>query len=243
MNIDTLTIYRGGDFYINDKISIHQPTLGEICDFGENKYFSIIYLVTSIPSDMKSFLFDNGIDYEKFSDFELFILLTKSLSVKDTAIIFGNLDFTNFECGINEENEELVMYDVKNDIIIDRYIYKIIFDYLTKTHGIKKKVELAGNEFTKRFLIDEDREKNNKKEDKQFSSILLPLISAMVNCEGFKYNHAQVWDMKINAFMDSVRRIQKIKDANNTINGVYSGKLDGTKINKKELDWLGELET
>ena len=65
----------------------------------------------------------------------------------------------------------------------------------------------------------------------------------MVNCEGFKYNHSQVWDMKINAFMDSVRRISKIKNADLLLQSGYSGFGVNLKdINKKQLDWLGELE-
>jgi hypothetical protein len=238
---DVLSLYRGEDFRINDKIKIHQPSLGEICEYGEEKYFSMIHIFTAIPSDMKSQLFDSGIDYEKITDFDLFMMLIPGLSLDVTKIIFGDIDFNKFSQYIDQTNDEIILYDTQTDTRIDRYIYQVMSDYLAKVHGIIKKVELAGNEFTKNFLIQESRDKIKKNKDKPFESSLQPLISTMINCEGFKYNHAQVWDMKINAFMDSISRIQKIKHVNYLMQGHYSGTVDLTKVNKKELNWIGEL--
>ena len=65
----------------------------------------------------------------------------------------------------------------------------------------------------------------------------------MINSEGFKYNHDQVWDMKINAFMDSVKRIGKIKNAQLLLQSGYSGfGVNLKEVSQKQLDWLGELE-
>ena len=59
---DELKIYRGEDIKISDGITIHQPTLGEICDYGENEYYSMVHLVTSSPTDMNWQLWDMGYD-------------------------------------------------------------------------------------------------------------------------------------------------------------------------------------
>jgi hypothetical protein len=286
MDTDKLALYRGQDYKINDNIVIHQPTLGEICDFGEKKYYSIIQTLTAIPSDMKSQLDDIGIDYEEISDFELFILLIKTLDINDTKIIFGDLDLSKFDLYTDKSNDETVLaqniikekeidyVEIINKklniiqkiiykllklptseeihktkveykevtVVIDRFIYQIISDYLCETHGFKKKIEHAGNEFTKRYLIQESRDKLQENKNYKFESMLYPLISSMINCEGFKYSHEQVWNMKINAFMDSVQRIQKIKNVGYTMQGIYGGNIDSTKINKNELNWLGELK-
>lgn len=62
----------------------------------------------------------------------------------------------------------------------------------------------------------------------------------MINSEGFKYNHEQVWNMKINAFMDSVKRIGKIKNAQLLLQSGYSGfGISFDDIDKKQIDWLG----
>lgn len=40
------SLMRGRDFKINDKITIHMPSVGDIIDYGEQKYFSwFIYSV------------------------------------------------------------------------------------------------------------------------------------------------------------------------------------------------------
>ena len=77
--------------------------------------------------------------------------------------------------------------------------------------GLKKNLEVAGNKYTKQILIDEARLLQERNKDKPYQSNLVPLISAMVNSAEFKYNHSNVYDLPIYVFMDSVKRIQKIK--------------------------------
>lgn len=89
---DELSLYFGQDYVINKKISIHQPTIGEIATRGERDYFSVVYQLCAIPSDMKSVLDDMGIDYVALPDFELFMLLTRRMTPKETGIFFGELD-------------------------------------------------------------------------------------------------------------------------------------------------------
>ena len=72
-NYDELTIYRGGDIYINDKIIITQPTIAQIQEFGESRYFSAVYTFVSVGADLKWQLHKNGIDYTKIKDYDLFI--------------------------------------------------------------------------------------------------------------------------------------------------------------------------
>ena len=48
--------------------------------------------------------------------------------------------------------------------------------------------------------------------------------------------------MKINAFMDSLKRIQGINNAKLLLQSAYSGfGINMKDIDKKQLDWLGEL--
>ena len=85
-----------------------------------------------------------------------------------------------------------------------------------------------------------------RKTSNSFESYLEPLISALCNSEGFKYNFDTVWDLSIYTFMDATRRIQKIKSADHLMGGMYSGMLDVSKMNKgqlnKDLNWMGELK-
>jgi hypothetical protein len=242
MALDDLQIYFGEDYVINDKISVYQPTIGDIVKFGEQKYYSIVELLTAIPSDMKSVLWDNGIDYEKISDFELFIMLSKNLTDKDTCLLLGKINLSKFALYKQKENDELVLYDINNDIVLDQRIHYLITDYIRKMHGFTKKIEKSANEFTKKILIQEDRDKRAINNNKPYKSRLKPLISSMVNSEGFKYKLQELRDVGICEFMDSVKRIQTIQHVKMLNQGIYCGNIDGSKIFKSELNWMKELD-
>lgn len=239
---DPLLLYFGYDYVINDKIKIHQPTIGEIVEFGEEKYFSVAQTLTTIPSDMKAILWDSGVDYEEISDFELFIMLSKTLTKEDTYLLLGDIDLPKFEVYKRTDNDEIVIHDEVNDITIDTHIYILISNYIRKMHGFKKKIEKAGNEFTKKILIQEDRDNRLINKNKEFKSILKPLISSMINSEGFKYKLKELKDVGLCEFMDSVNRISVIKHTESLLSGVYSGNIDQSKLKKSELNWMRELD-
>jgi hypothetical protein len=128
-------------------------------------------------------------------------------------------------------------------IIIDGYTYQLIIEFIRKMHGLKRNNQVPANESTKRILIEDAREEYRLSQNKEYHSYLLNIISAMINNEGFKYNHDNVWSMKIYAFLDSVRRISKIKNAELLLQSGYSGNgISFKDIDKKQLDWLGELD-
>lgn len=243
---DELKIYRGEDFVVSDHIKIHQPTLSEICDYGEREYYSMIYNFTATPQSMKVQLWDMGIDYTTITPFVLFYSILYKLYPKEkTSIIFGDLDFTKFQILQRKDDQSILLYQVvdNDSIIIDEFTYNIIMDYLRQVHVIHKDEKMPANETTKLILIEDDREEYEKNKNKEYHSRLKNMISSMINCEGFKYNHSQVWDMKINVFMDSVKRISKIKNSDLLLQSGYSGfGINLKDIDKKQLDWLGELE-
>lgn len=82
--IDELKIYRGSDIPITDKIIVTQPTIDQIIEFGEKRYFGAIHCLTGVGADFKWQLWDYyGIDYTKIEDFELFKkMLWQNLSSK-----------------------------------------------------------------------------------------------------------------------------------------------------------------
>ena len=68
--IDQLQLYFGDPYVINEHITIQQPNIGQIMEYGEKKYYSMVHTITAIPSDMKSQLHDMGLDYEQLEDFQ-----------------------------------------------------------------------------------------------------------------------------------------------------------------------------
>lgn len=243
---DELKIYRGEDFAVSKYIQIHQPTLNEIADYGEQEYYSMLYYLTATPQSLKAQLWSIGIDYTEITPFQLFyMLLYKQYTQEKTSILFGDLDFTKFQVMQRTDTGDAILSQIINNeyVLIDEFTYNVIMDYLRKVHDIYKDEKFPANETTKMILIEDSLEEIEQNKNKEYHSQLKNLISSMINSEGFKYNHSQVWDMKINAFMDSVKRISKIKNAELLLQSGYSGFGISLKdVDKKQINWLGELE-
>lgn len=242
LELDELKAYFGEPFHLNSKITLYSPTVGDIIEFGEQRYYSVVHSLTCIPSDMKSQLFDSGIDYEEISDFELFCMLTRGLTQEDTKLLLGDLDLSKFEVCINTQNGLKLLYDRQNDIKIDELIYYKIVSYIRKLHNIKPKVEKAKNKTTKKILIELDRQRiEQKKKDKKITSTLKPLVSAMMRYPGFKYKSYELKQCSLYEFMDTVMGANVYVSSTALLKGMYGGMVDSSKVDKKQLDWMREI--
>ncbi len=226
------------EYKINDNICIKIPSVGEILEFGEGKYYGLISNLTSMPIDMLVELDDLGIDFTEINEYELFCLLFPLLKTQDTSLIFGDLDLSNFVPAISEQNGELVMVDRENDITIDRAIYGQIAFTLRKIHHLEKNNRKPGNEEAKRYLLERARLKKKRSRKDVDCSQLESLIVAMVNTEEFKYNFESVKSLSIYQFNESVRQIIKKVDFNNKMIGVYAGTVNVKELNQDDLNWL-----
>ena len=239
LDVDELQLYFGDDYIINDYIKITQPKIGQVVKYGEAQYFSMVHTITAIPSDMKSQLWDIGLDWTEVDDFELFMMLAQTLTPDRTGILFGELDFSKLKPFRNNQNGDIVLADKETGVIIDKMIYLRIMNYLRKLHNIKPKVEKAANKMTKKILIEEDRQKILTAKDKPFKSYLLPLISAIKVKQGYTKDYVR--NMGLYEFFDDVSRIQAVDHANHLLNGAYCGMADLRKVPKSEFSWMREL--
>lgn len=242
LEFDELKMFFGYDYKVNDYITVHTPSIGEIIEFGEKEYFSTVYTLTAIPSDMKSQLFDMEIDYETLEDYHLFYMLTRAINKEQTSILLGDLDLSKFEMCLNNETKEEVMYNPETDAILDELAYQKLVGYIRKLHGIKPKIEHAKNKTTKKILIQLDRDRIAQAKNKPYTSQLRPLISAMMRYPGFKYKSNELKECSIYEFMDTVYGAQIYISSTALIQGSYSGMIDTSKINKKEFNWMRVLD-
>lgn len=238
LEVDELLLYFGDDYVINDKIRIHQPLIGEIVSC-EREFFSMVHTLTAIPSDMKSQLWDMGIDWCELDDYELFCLLAQTLTPDKTKILFGDLDFSKLKPFRNNQNGNIVLADKESGLIIDEMIYLRIVTYLRKLHNITPKVEKTKSKTVKKWLIEEDRNKIKNSQGKPFKSYLLPLISAIKVKQGYTKDYVR--NMGLYEFYDDLNRAQIISNAEHLLNGAYSGMMDMKKVDKKEFNWLRPL--
>lgn len=236
LDYDEAKMYFGEDYHPNAYITLHTPTVGEIIEFGEKDYYSMVSTLSSIPSDMKSILFDMGIDYEEISDFELFYLLSRELDSSKTSILLGDLDLSKMEMYM--DNDKRIMINIETGELIDELTYIKIVGFIRKLHGFKPKIEKAANKTTKRILIELDRTKRKESQNKPYTSQLIPLVSAMMRYPGFKYKSHELKECSIYEFMDTVQGSQIYIASTALLSGSYSGMVDTSKINKKEFNWM-----
>lgn len=244
--IDKLALYFGEDYKINQYITIHNPMVGDVIQKGEENYFRVLSRLTAIPSDMKALLWDNGINWMDISDFDFFCLISRTLSSKDTSIFLGDLDLSKMEDATDETNGEHVLYQRTNDgktIVIDQGIYIRMVTFLREVHNITPKVEYASTKTLTKILVELNRSDIAKAAKEPYKSSLFPLVSTLINMEGFKYNLQEIRTMPYFAFIDSVRRIPLIRSTSALLNGCYSGWIDGSKIDKKNLNWFKEFDS
>ena len=238
LEVSELELYFGDDYAINDRIIIHQPLVGEIVAC-ERDYFSTIHTLTAISSDLKSQLWDMGLDWCQVGDFELFMMLAPTLSQERTELLFGELDFSKFKPFRNNQNGDIVLADKDSGVIIDEMIYTRIVNYLRKLHNITPKHEKTKSKTVKKWLIEEDRKKIELAKNKPFKSYLLPLISSVKVKQGYTKDYVR--NMGMYELFDDIARLQIIHNADHLLSAAYAGTIDMKKIDKKELNWMQEL--
>ena len=156
------------------------------------------------------------------------------------SLVIKDIDFADFEEYDSDKNQETILYDREHDITIDRFVYARMVDAVRKIHGFKRNNQLPANEITKMFLIDDAREEAMAASQKEYKSVLKPLISALAVKTG-QLGSDSIWNTKINMFFDAIKRINKIQDAELLLQGAYAGFASLKNVPKERLDWSGDI--
>lgn len=244
--MDKLLLLKGEPYQITDLVSINNPTIGAITQFGEERYWNLLTRLCATSFDYRLLLEESGVDYLDIDDWTMFMNTRLAFNYEETKVLIPNIDFSRLDIYEETSTGKKVMANKNGEIIITEPIYLKMVDFIRSCHGFERNFKIPGNKAARKVYMREAREARDFAGKKEFESYLEPLISALCNVEGFKYNFDTVWDLNIYTFMDATRRIQKIKGADHLASGLYSGMLDVSKMNKaqinKDLNWMGELK-
>lgn len=252
-DFDELKMYFGKPFDVGNGMTIYQPTIGQILNIGEEKFYSTLYIFVGNPTMFRLQLWDMGVDWNKITSYDLFMSMITGINKEVSDLLFGDFDFSSFALygknieQINDDGEtEIIqiptLYSQSLDIEISKDNYTIISEYLQVMFNIHPKVERAKGRATKEAIIEEDRMNlAMRQKEKQSGSILLPLISSCLNHPGFKYKLNELEDVGICYFMDSVQRLQVYESSTAVMKGMYSGFVDGSKIKPENYNWMRSL--
>ena len=219
-------------------LSIRIPTVGEILE-DEEHYYSLVSSLTATPFQYMVQLDDMGIDFTTINDWELFMMLFPSFAKTDVSLLFGNLDLSDISIYKNSQNDSIVLYSPKNDIVIDELVYNDIVKYIRKINNLKRENRKPGNDEAKEFRIKLERKKQKRNTKKPKEPYLEKLVVALVNTSEFPYNYETCMDLSIYKFNQSFKQIQQKITFDNTMIGVYAGTVDTSKIKDKScLSWI-----
>lgn len=251
---DQLKMYFGEPFDVGNGITILQPTVGEILEIGEENFYGVLYTFISNPTTYRLQLWDMGIDWNKITQFELFMMLYRTIDTNVSRLLFKDVDFAGFDLyskmikvtnddGVEEDKKVPVLFNKEQNIEISEDDFTLISEYLQVMFNIFPKVERAKGRSTKESIIEEDRLnlQFKQKQGEDNESGLLALVSSCVNHPGFKYKLQELRDVGICQFMDSVQRLQVYEASTALMAGIYSGFVDSSKIKAEDYNWMKSL--
>ena len=245
---DPLKMYFREDYFVKG-IRIVQPTIGNILDIGESKFYSGLSPFLYNSTSIRVMLWDlpQRIDWCNVKDIEVFGILTNMTNTDNSAIrlLFPDYRIEHMQLiQLNDKNSnecQLFLYDEENDFVLNESEYMEIAEYIRTLLNIHPKIEKAKGKTTKQWMIDEDK-MNMAQRDEKNTSTLLPLISACINHPGFKYKLQELRDVGIYEFMDSVQRLQIYESTIALLGGSYSGFADMSKVPKEQFNFMRDIK-
>ena len=222
---------------MNDAISIHIPTVGEVYD-NEELYYAAVFSLIATPYDMMVQLEDAGVDFTKINDFELFMMLFKQIQQMDTSLIFGDLDLSEFVVVKNEDNGEYMLRNLDTGVQIDRAIHALICKHLRRFLNIPRNDKRPGNEEARKYMLERARLKQKRQARKKRESQLENYIIALVNTEQFPYTYSSARDLTIYQFYASLMQISHKIKFDNMMIGSYAGTIKADSLKSQDKTWI-----
>ena len=237
-------------FKVNDNITVHIPTLGEIrgdspklygTDEDEANLYSLVSLFTSTSSDIMLELDEAGMDFTKITDFQTFLILfggmPKKVLDEKSSLMFENINLADFKVSLSTINDLPILYDEEHDITIDELIYMQLSTIFCTVYSIEKRHRKPGDTTAKEYIIERQKVKAKRRKKQKYHSRLDKQVIALVNNSNFKYDFDTVENLTIYNFMCSLKQIVKKYQVDNLNSGIYAGTVNAKGLGDK-LNWL-----
>lgn len=252
IEFDKLKLFFGDPYVIDVEgadgtITIHQPTIGDVVEIGEKRFYATVNAFVTNTTSFRLQLWEQGIDWNEISDFDLFMMLVNTAEKDIYQLFLPDIDFSKF--GIfqkqlpDSEDKIRVLYDVENKIEINEQVYFHISQYLRNVFNIFPEEKMTKDKIMKKWFIEKDRRELHNRELKkqketEEESGLLPLISGCCNHPGFKYKSNELKQLNIYQFYDSVKRLQVYESTVALQSGMYSGFCDLKGVPQENFNFM-----
>ena len=253
IEFDKLKLFFGEPYIIDVEdaegtITLTQPTIGDIIELGEKRFYMTLNAFTTNTTSFRLQLWEQGMDWNKISDFELFIMLVGTADKEVYRLFAPDIDFSKF--GVYQKqkpgSEEVVkvLYNVEDKIEINEEVYFHLSQYLRNVFNIFPEEKMTSDATMKRWFIQKDKRELANREQmkhKDEDSGLLPVISACCNHPGFKYKSKELKELNVFQFYDSVKRLQVYESSTALQKGMYSGFMDGSKVSFDDYNFMRSI--
>lgn len=253
IEFDRLKMYFGEPYEIDlesalGKLTVYQPTIGDVVEVGENKFLSTLNVFVANTTMYRLMLWDGGLDWNEVSDFQLFVLLKNMIDADASKLLFGDLDWNKFQPmfrKIDEDNQVLVLVNEEQNIEINEEVYEHFHRYIQTMFNMRPEDEFTDDKMLKQWWVEKDRRKSDreaKKKDKDKKSVsLISQISAYINHPGTKYKLRELKEVGVCEFYDSIQRLQIYENATALLKGSMSGFIDTKNIKQEDMNFMREI--
>lgn len=248
IEFNRLKMYFGDDYIINldglrGTIVIHQPTIGDLAEIGEDKFFQTLSVFINNTTSSRAMLWDAGIDWNEITDFDLFCITYRTIDPDVSKLIFGDLDWSKFNIYTfeNEDKAEIRLLNKEDDIEINEDVYQYIHQYLQSVFQMYPEEELTNDKMLKKWWVDKDKReigRRAKEQDKKNTHSLQSMISSFINHPGTSYKLRELKEVGVCEFYDSIARLRIYEHTTATLKGMFSGFVDGSKIKPEDYDFM-----
>ena len=140
-------------------ILISQPSIGDILEIGEDKFYASISPFINNSTSIRLMLWNIGqTNWCKVSDIEVFSLLSQipNQDFSPLKIIFRNVNIMDYKL-MKSSDGRFVLYNKLTDDLLSENEYMEIAEYVRTIVNIHPKVEKAKGKTAREWMIQEDK--------------------------------------------------------------------------------------
>jgi len=239
---------------LNDNQEIKHPAVHEVISFGELDYYSLINLFLVYPIDIIVELYEMvGKSYksffeyyEKLTQYDIFIMLYGSNTELYNKLIKFFLGDVDFVLAQHKDTQDIILYDDQKDIVFDLTSFMIMSNFIRTIHHIpndpsktaKKsktlmKVLIETGIANKQFLTKQrEKDKMSGKTGEQLNKLMSKISIAS------QFKRDDLKDMRLYEFYETLNQVISYAYWQFKMGAYFSGNIDTSKVNKKELEWF-----
>lgn len=260
--ISGMMLRSGRDLELSPDVLVRHPKVSHILEINnsfmcEEYYWTYVFSVLSDPYDFMVYLDDNGIDYEKVSAFDVFMLRwndaqkdqfenremyqklgTSPFMMLNSALsfFFGSRRFC-----IKKIAGQFVLADADNEQwMMTKEGFDLAIEFITKINCIERDDKIKpATPGAKRVLIDDKRREEKKRARKQTKEEKVERIAESMATIDAGVGLIDSYDnLPVYRLLSTAHSVQKRIVVQSMFNGIYTGMLKADDIPEKSLRWV-----